>query len=226
MHGANVEHIGVDAARHDGDSLARHAEALNDRRCRIARRRDDPVAARKIADLLGKLPGGRRHIGQGGDQPDRHRLRPRATRCRAADALRVDDVDALGPDEVLEQAVVAAERERIDGVGCKRNPFAAMGLEIGNERPFAAGHESAGAGLQQHLGDVEGGAGVGLLAQRRHDLQDGGAGKRWRGRARLVESVAHCRAMEPGAPGPAYPRVVLISFLHSLAACGETSPER
>jgi hypothetical protein len=101
-------------------------------------------------------------------------------------------VDALGPDEVLEQAVVAAPGERIDRVGCERDPLTAMGLEISHERPLATSDKGTGAGLQQNLRDVDGRAGVGLLPQRWHHLQDGGARKRWRGVARLVESVAHC----------------------------------
>ena len=41
----------------------------------------------------------------------------------------MNDVDALGPDQMLEQAVVAAPSERIGGVGHERNPFTATGLE-------------------------------------------------------------------------------------------------
>ena len=192
LHGANVEHIGVDAARHDGDSLARHAEALDEGRCRIARWRDDPVAAGKLADLLVKRARWWRCIRQGRDQPDRDRLGRLPCGRRAAEALGMNDVDALGPDQVLEQAEVAAPGERIDRVGRERNPFAATGLEISHERPLATSDKRAGAGLQQNLGDVDGCARVGFFPQRRHHLQDGGARKRWRGVARLVESVAHC----------------------------------
>src|SRR5439155_10439328 len=102
------------------------------------------------------------------------------------------DIDALGPDEMLEQPVVAAPGERIDRVGRERDPFAAMGLEISHERPLAASDQRAGAGLQQYLGDIDGGAGVSLFPQRWHHLQDGGARKCWRGVTRLVESLAHC----------------------------------
>ena len=100
-----------------------------------------------------------------------------------------------------------------------------MGPEISDERPLATSDQSAGAGLQQDLGNVDGGTGVGLFPQRRHHLQDGGARKRWRGLARLVESVAHCPLWNRARKDLPIP-IVLISVLHSSPACGETPSER
>src|SRR5207249_1877880 len=60
------------------------------------------------------------------------------------------------------------------------------------------------------MGNIESAAGIGLLPQLRHDLQDRRACKRWRWFARLVESIAHCalwnqsRSVPASAPLPKF----------------------
>ena len=61
--------------------------------------------------------------------------------------------------------------------------------QFADQRAFAAGDEGAGAGLQQRLRDIDRGVADRIVAQRRHQLQDGGAGKR----ARLGSGGDHHR---------------------------------
>ncbi len=129
--------------------------------------------------------------GKRGDEPDRD-LRGRHVRAQgAAGAVRVHDVDPLAVDQVLEQAGAAADAQRIDGVVDQRNPVAARGLQLLDQRAVLARDQRAGAPLQQGVGDVERGAGHRLLTQRGHDLQDGRARERAGCRAGLAVTVAH-----------------------------------
>ena len=64
-------------------------------------------------------------------------------------------------------------------------------LSSADQRSVIGGDQGAGAELQQRVGDVDGGAGDRVLAQRRHDLQYGRARQRARARLRLAVTVAH-----------------------------------
>src|SRR5206468_9426122 len=102
-------------------------------------------------DLLGELARGRWRIRQSRDQPDRHRFGSPPCAGGAADALGVNDIDALGAHQALEQAVVAAPRQWIDAVGLEWDPLAAIGLEIVDQRPLTTSDQRAGAGLWEHM---------------------------------------------------------------------------
>ena len=191
--------VGVDAARDDGEPLARKVVARHDRRGGEIRRRDHPVAARQRAGPIGAQARHRRHVGKRGDEPDRDLRRRHVGAPGAADALGMHDIDPLGRDEVLERARALAQLERVDGVVHQRHPFAAERLELGDQRAIVGRDQRAGAGLQQGVGHIDGGAGHRVLAQGRHDLQDRGAGQCARGHMRLAVAVAHGPHPSPGA---------------------------
>ena len=86
------------------------------------------------------------------------------------------DIDALAGDQVREQLGVAPDAQRIDRVDRHRQPFAAEGAQFADQRSAVAGDDGAGAGLQQRQRDIDRGMAGRIVAQRRHQLQNGGAG--------------------------------------------------
>src|SRR5262249_17636995 len=96
--------------------------------------------------------------------------------ARSAGALRVHDVDPLGGDEAFQSAGASPDLERIDRRIHEGNPFAAGSLELRNERTVLGCHDGARADFPQRRGHIYRSAGDRLLAQCRHDLQDGRCG--------------------------------------------------
>ena len=101
------------------------------------------------------------------------------------------DVDALGRDQVLQDAGVLAQAEQVDPGVDELDPFAAGGLELADQRAVRGRDQRAGARLQQRECDIEGGARVRLVIQGRDDLQYGGAGERAPRNARPLIAIAH-----------------------------------
>jgi hypothetical protein len=191
INGRGVECRYVDLAWNDRDPVGRERVTGDHRCCGEVRRRDHPVAARERARPVGAYSRCGRYVGKRGDEPDRDLSRGHAGDPGAAHALGMHDVDPLGCDQLFKRVRAAPELERIGRGVHQRNPFAAEGLEFGRERPILGGDERAGAGLQQRGSNSERGAGRGLLAQGRHDLQDGRAGQCARRSVRVVAFVAH-----------------------------------
>jgi len=167
-----IEGGDVDAARDDGHPLARDLVTRHHRRGGEIRWRDHPVAARERAGPIAAQPRSR-HVEQRGDEPDRDARRGHVGHPGSADALGVHDVDLLGEDQTFQNACASPELERIDRGVHERHPVAAARREFRNQRSILGCHQRARAGLHQRGGHVERGAGNGLLAQGRHDLQDG-----------------------------------------------------
>jgi hypothetical protein len=97
-------------------------------------------------------------------------------------AMRMDDVDPLGGNQLLQLGGVAPQLQRIHRVVEKRNPFAAGGLQFPRQRAGRARHQSARAALHQADGGFHRHPRGRLVAQRGDDLQNGGVGERARQR--------------------------------------------
>ena len=167
--------------RDHADAFGRNLVARDHRMRDIARRRDHPVAARErlVEQVAGPETRGQ-PVGKRGDQEYRHAMDCGKRTAGRAGAVRVHDVDALGGDQLGQQPRIAADAQRIDRVVRHRQPFAAEGAQFADQRAAIAGHDGAGAGLQQGERDIHRGATGRVVAQRRHQLQDGGAGERTR----------------------------------------------
>ncbi len=143
VHRRRIEGRGIDAARDDGEPLARQAVALHDRRGGVVRRRDHPVAARQRAGPVGPQPRDRRHVRQRGDQPDRDLRAPpgprsRRRRCSARARCR----SARIAISCSRARALRRSLQRIDGRVRERHPLAAEGLAArrpaGRRRPRSA----------------------------------------------------------------------------------------
>jgi len=183
-----IEGGDVDAAWNDGNALRRNLVMRDHRRGGEVRWRDHPIAARERASPIAAQARSR-HVEQCGDEQHRDPPRRHAGDPGATDALRVHDIDVLGGDQTFQNACASPELERIDRGIHEGGPFAARGSEFPDERSLLARHKRAGAGLHQRRSHVERGAGDRLLAQGRHDLQDGRVRQGGRGRRAIV--VAH-----------------------------------
>ena len=75
-----------------------------------------------------------------------------------------------------------------------RQPFAAEGAQFADQRPAFAGDDGARARLQQRQRDIDRGVAGRIVAQRRHQLQDGGAGER----ARACLAHVECAPLRSG----------------------------
>ena len=92
--------------------------------------------------------------------------------------LGMHDVDAFGGDQVGEQPRVALDAPRIESIVRQRQPFAAEGAQFADQRSALAGDDGAGAGLQQRQRNIHRGSAGRIVAQRRGQLENGGAGER------------------------------------------------
>ena len=92
----------------------------------------------------------------------------------------MDDVDTFAGDKLLHLPCIAGDTQRVGSIGSHRQPFAAKGAQFADQRAIFAGDDGAGARLQQRQRDIDGGLTLWIVAQRRHELQNGGAGKRTR----------------------------------------------
>ncbi len=217
VHRHGIECGDVDAARNDGEALARNVITREEGRGGEVRRGDHPISARERGGPIAAQPGGGRHVEQRGDEPHRDPRRRQAGDPSSAGALRVHDVDALGGDQALESAGAPSESERIDGGIDEGNPFAARCHEFRNERALFCRHQRSGTGLPQRGGDVERGAGDGFLAQSRDDLQDCRANQGGRVSLRVV--IAHGVHSSAGAG-----LFAARACMYSMAACGQPGP--
>jgi hypothetical protein len=108
--------------------------------------------------------------------------------------MGMHDVDALGRDQVLQCAGIAAQAEQVAGGVGEIDPLPAKSLELADQRPIGGRHQGARTSLYQRMGDIDGGACLGRLDHRRHDLQYGGVGERAPRHSCPLEAVAHeCR---------------------------------
>ena len=71
VHRRRIEYGDIDAARNDGEALARNVVAGDDGRGGKVRRRDHPISARERGGPIAVQPEGGRHVGQRGDEPHR-----------------------------------------------------------------------------------------------------------------------------------------------------------
>ena len=108
--------------------------------------------------------------------------------------MRMQDVDPLGADQLLDRARSNAQPERIERIGSKRNPFRPRAGQLVDQRPGLCCNQCARSNLQQHAGNVDDRARRRLFAQGGHDLQDGRTGERARGGASF-ESFVHERVL-------------------------------
>lgn len=180
-HQRRIEGRCINAARNHRDALSWNFVARDHRVRDVTRRRDDPVAARKRAAKHVAGPGIRRQpVGKRSDQEHRHAVGGGERAPGSARALRMHDIDALAGDQVCDLACMASDAQRIEGVVRHWQPFAAEGAQFADQRPAVAGHDGAGAGSQQRERDIHRRMAGRVVAQRRHQLQNGGAGKRTR----------------------------------------------
>ena len=99
----------------------------------------------------------------------------------------MNEIDALGRDQVGERARVARRGERIGAFGDEPHPFAAEALQFAVERAVFGGDDDTRAGAQQRDRGIDRRARRRRLGQRGQDLQHGRAGQ-----------AAHARASAPG----------------------------
>ncbi len=179
MHGAGREKLEVGAARNDLDRAGRPGIMLGDQVAGIARVGDHQVAACHhgiVVEFHGALAAvaaverrGERHVGQARGSERHPGRRPRA---------RMDDAGALEADEPGELAHVQGHGQRVLGVGRKRDPDAAPGLEFADQPPARGRDQGPGAGVGQGARDVDGRAFGPAGVQRGNDLQHRAAGER------------------------------------------------
>ncbi len=110
----------------------------------------------------------------------------------------MDDVDAILPDELFELPRVAAQPQRIDARIDHRDPFAAGGRQLVDQRSALGGDQRARAGEQQHMRDVHRAARGRLFVELGHNLEDRRTGEGAPRDRPLVKSVAH--ANDPSQP--------------------------
>lgn len=183
-HRGRIEIRQIETARDNADAFGCDALTCDDRLRGEHRRRDDPVAAADRAEReRGDPQARRRQIGQLGDE-----MKTVALRCGLRNACRggvpgMDNIDALGSDELIERIGVGAPFARVEFHGGEWQPLAAEALQVFNEFAAFAGDDRACADLHQRASDIDRGARLRRVAKRCHDLQNGRSGQRARQRA-------------------------------------------
>ena len=99
-------------------------------------------------------------------------------------------IDSFAADQVYQPACIGVDAQGIERIGRHRQKFAADGGQFVDQRPVFAGHHRARAGLQQRARDIDRGTAYGIVAQRRHELQDRGAGEQSLRRGRAHGCIA------------------------------------